>query len=342
MSKFLVFDIVFYGTSLNYDGNSVGNTLELKKITKWDGKPYVLVSRYALRYSLLTWANQMYPDVFKLAGADVLTTEKTTPQLKNINKQIFEEYPEFDLFGFMITSTKSKKDEKSESKNLDVNVSRTSPVKISHAVSLTPHHFDNHLSANLDMMKRAKGQLGQGSNLVNVEEKSDFYLYNVTFDVDRIGKYTKEEHGSEIIGDIILDREKIIQRIELFVKTIFFAKRQIKGRLEDLSPVLAVVGLYNNGMYDSYLNRISLSQSKKYKVKTIEYENTDQSGRKIREIENIFDQEERPKFIIYGNELNVVNEKEEIFKEVHNFLVSETTSKILVYKNPNLEVEFRK
>jgi len=52
MGRFIVLDIVFYGGSLNYDQGS-GNYQELKKITKWDGKQYTLVSRYALRYSLL-------------------------------------------------------------------------------------------------------------------------------------------------------------------------------------------------------------------------------------------------------------------------------------------------
>nr|WP_279383583.1 hypothetical protein [Methanobacterium formicicum] len=43
----------------------------LKKITKWDGRQYSLVSRYALRYSLLETAKNM--SLWKLAGGEDLT-----------------------------------------------------------------------------------------------------------------------------------------------------------------------------------------------------------------------------------------------------------------------------
>lgn len=58
MGRYIVMDIVFYGNSLNYD-QGTGNYQELKKITKWDGRQYTLVSRYALRYSLLELARKM-------------------------------------------------------------------------------------------------------------------------------------------------------------------------------------------------------------------------------------------------------------------------------------------
>jgi len=38
--KYIVLDVVFYGSSLNYDQGQ-GNYQELKKITKWDGKNIV-------------------------------------------------------------------------------------------------------------------------------------------------------------------------------------------------------------------------------------------------------------------------------------------------------------
>ena len=65
--KYIVLDMVFHASSLNYDWGS-GNYQELKKITKWDGRQYVLVSRYALRYSILHWGNKLFPDRWKVAG----------------------------------------------------------------------------------------------------------------------------------------------------------------------------------------------------------------------------------------------------------------------------------
>ena len=196
--KFIVLDIVFYGSSLNYDWGGGANYQPLKKIIKWDGRQYVLVSRYALRYSILHWANTLFPDVWRLAGTDVLRAEKQdVVRLKSENEvkkelkmrykeflqnKVFAQYPEFDLFGFMIAEKGSQQGA----------LTRISPVKISHAVSLTPYNLDSHTMANLDVMRRAGGK---GSNPVTTEEKADFYVYNVTIDVERIGKFLKNEHG---------------------------------------------------------------------------------------------------------------------------------------------------
>ena len=44
-------------------------------------------------------------------------------------------------------------------------------------------------------------------------------------------------------------------------------KRDIKGRREDLSPWLAVLGLYNKGKYESYVDKIRLERKSRYKIK---------------------------------------------------------------------------
>ncbi|MGC8935592.1 MAG: type I-B CRISPR-associated protein Cas7/Cst2/DevR, partial [Thermoproteota archaeon] len=125
--KFIVLDIVFYGSSLNYD-QGTANYQELKKITKWDGRQYVLVSRYALRYSILHWANKLYPDEWKLAGKDQFEVEEkgvAHPELKLITEKKILDFPELDLFGFMIAQKRKKGEEK------EAAVTRVSPVKIS-------------------------------------------------------------------------------------------------------------------------------------------------------------------------------------------------------------------
>ena len=257
--KYISMDIVFYGNSLNYDWGGGTNYQELKKITKWDGRQYVLVSRYALRYSILHWANKLFPKKWKLAGQNELHVEKgEVVRLKSKNKEflekIFKEFPEFDLFGFMIAEKGSEQ----------AALTRTSPVKISHAISLTPTNLDAHTMANLDMVRRAGGK---GSNPVTIEEKPDFYVYNITIDVERIGKYLTKEHGDEEIGDIKIDQNMAKERIVQLIETILNLKRDIKGRREDLSPWLVVLGIYRNGSYETFIDKIRLERKTHYKVK---------------------------------------------------------------------------
>lgn len=362
--KYIVMDVVFYGSSLNYDQGE-SNYQELKKITKWDGRQYILVSRYALRYSILHWANKLFPNGWRLAGNDVLTHEeggvariKSPREINNqkycdFMKDIFLKYPEFDLFGFMIApKTQGSK---------GVSITRTSPVKISHAVSLTPYNYDSQFTANLDIMKRAAGP-GAGSNPVTIEEKKDFYAYNVVIDVDRIGRYTKEEHGNEDIGDIDVS-DKRNDRIESLVETIFNLKREIKGRMEDLSPWLVICGLYTGGKYDTYSDRIELAKSHIYKIITKEKETNDSEGRVIKEIEHETVERDAPKFEIDIGEStwNAVT-REEMMKKIDQFLNGKSGGpraqegghnnadqnkseeelsnfKVLVYKRPSIEVK---
>jgi CRISPR-associated protein Cst2 len=339
--KYIVLDIVFYGSSLNYD-QGTGNYQELKKITKWDGRQYILVSRYALRYSILHWANKMFPDVWKLAGRDVLITEKGgVARLKapsevegqpynEFMKSVFENYPEFDLFGFMVAPKKQGEE--------GISITRTSPVKISHAISLTPYNYDSQFMANLDMMRRAAGP-GAGSNPVTIEEKKDFYIYTIVIDVDRIGKYTKEEHGLNDVDNIDVT-EKRNERIKTLVETIFNLKREIKGRLEDLSPWLVICGLYNNGKYETYADKIELAKNHVYKIITKEKETKDNEGRTIREIENETIEKESPKLMIDIDRNFEDKSREEIIREIDNFLSErDFNSNILVYKRQFIQIE---
>jgi len=331
--RYIVLDIVFYGSSLNYD-QGTGNYQELKKITKWDGKQYVLVSRYALRYSILHWANKIFPD-WKLAGNDVLIAESQgvarlrTPEELNGQsfKSVFETYPEFDLFGFM---TAPKGGEKAA-------LTRVSPVKISHAISMTPYSYDSHFTANLDVMKRAAGS---GSNPVTIEEKKDFYVYNIVIDVDRIGKYTKDEHGNDAIGDINVS-DKCEVRIKQLVETLFSLKREIKGRMEGLSPWLVICGLYTDGKYETYLDKIELAKSHVYKIITKEKTTQDSEGKTVKEVEHETVERSAPKFVIDIDQdvPKLLKTKEDIVKKIENFLDNKEGTGVIVYKRNFVEIE---
>jgi CRISPR-associated protein Cst2 len=177
--RYIVLDVVFYGNSLNYD-QGTGNYQELKKITKWDGKQYSFVSKYALRYSILETGKNM--GLWNIADAEQLQRagerDKTViqPAIKTLLSGEILKYPEFDLFGYLITNTTPQN-------------AREAAVKISHAISLTPYTYDSHFCGNIGLAKRIVTTTGKmDPNLFTVEEHQTYYIYTVVIDVDKIGK----------------------------------------------------------------------------------------------------------------------------------------------------------
>jgi len=179
MARFLIMDVVFYGSSLNYDQGS-GNYQELKKITHWDGRQYTLVSRYALRYSLLEtgrklglWDVAEGEKLHRAGSGDNTVIQPATDLL--LTGEILL-YPEFDLFGYLITSTTPQN-------------FRSAPAKLNHAVSMTPFNYDALFNANLGMANRMRKAYGEMSpNPFTSEEHETFYLYSLAMDVDEVGK----------------------------------------------------------------------------------------------------------------------------------------------------------
>lgn len=188
-------DMVFYGNSLNYDQGS-GNYQELKKITKWDGRQYTFVSRYALRYSLLETAKRM--GLWNLAEANNLNAagkgdkKVIQPASEFLLSGEILNYPEFDLFGYLITNTEPQN-------------ARTAPVKIDHAISMTPFKYDALFNANLGLANRMKRNLGDMKpNPFTTEEHATYYQYSVVVDVDNIGEvevYIKKGSSVNFEGD---------------------------------------------------------------------------------------------------------------------------------------------
>ena len=178
MGRFLVMDVVFYGSSLNYDQGS-GNYQELKKITRWDGRQYTLVSRYALRYSLLEtgrklglWDVAEGEKLHRAGSGDNTVIQPATDLL--LTGEILL-YPEFDLFGYLITSMTPQN-------------FRSAPAKLSHAVSMTPFNYDALFNANLGMANRMRKVYGEMKpNPFTAEEHETFYLYSLVVDVDEVG-----------------------------------------------------------------------------------------------------------------------------------------------------------
>jgi len=356
MSRFIVMDIVFYGSSLNYD-QGAGNYQELKKITKWDGKQYTLVSRYALRYSLLETAKSIglwklaEGDKFQLAGKGNNKVIQPSTEIL-LNGEILN-YPEFDLFGYLITSTTPQN-------------FRSAPVKISHAISMTPFNYDALFNANIGLANRVRKKVGEmAPNQFTAEEHVTFYQYTIVVDLDNIGKIevyltkdkeiklkdnkdewkidkVEKENGKikihlkkgesekktieqqdvkgkllELENVFVLeysmpDFKAVEKRVKELVKAIINLKRCIKGREEDLSPKLMILGIYKNHPYRIYKDKIFLKD--KYSEESYaEIEEKEENGKKVVKVKHVIVKTKKPVFEVMLK--NGTNEAQEISEE---------------------------
>jgi CRISPR-associated protein Cst2 len=386
--KYIVMDIVFYAGSLNYDQGS-GNYQELKKITKWDGKQYTLVSRYALRYSLLKtaedilrfWKNATGTELERAGGENKTVIQ---PSLDVLLSGKILKIPEFDLFGYLITSTTPQN-------------SREAPVKISHAISMTPYTYDSHFAGNLGFAKKmveAGSAKKMDPNLFTIEEHQTYYIYTVVIDVNRIGKdviYIEkkekkkekdrekdenknkkdieiiEKEGKKIIKlegneikfdpDIevsieeveklyminfsLKDKNKKQERIIQLIKSILNLKRDIKGRPEDLTPKLLILGLYNNYPYLSFKDKILLKNEyeESYEEETVTTDNVVKINRRIVksnkpvfEILSAFNEQDKKQ----------LKDDDEILDIIKSFLEdNKTYKKIILAHSPEIEVKIQ-
>jgi len=362
MGRFIVLDIVFYGGSLNYDQGS-GNYQELKKITKWDGKQYTLVSRYALRYSLLETGKSI--GLWKLVDGSNLQrageSDKTViqPGISLLLSGKILEYPEFDLFGYLITNTKPQN-------------SREAPVKISHAISMTPFSYDNHLSGNLGYARRMVSETGKmDPNLFNIEEHETYYIYTVVIDVDRIGKneiYLAKEVGKDgkdwkiqIDGSENNYTIKIVKAKEKVIEGSYEAKT-FKIKIDDglTEEKEASGGQVNNSPSEI---DVSIKEKNGKDVHSIEYSIQHDNFRKNRVNDlvksilyltrNIKAQSKdlSPKLLIVGvyknnpyksfkDRIRIVDEYEEEVTETHEPVVNgkKITLRVLKTRKPKFEV----
>lgn len=392
MGRYIVMDIVFYGNSLNYDQGS-GNYQELKKITKWDGRQYSLVSRYALRYSLLETAKNM--SLWKLAGGEDLTAAGSgdkkviQPAVDFLLSGKIIEYPEFDLFGYLITGTTPQN-------------FRTAPVKINHAVSMTQFNYDALFNANLGLANRMRKRFGDmKQNPFTAEEHETFYQYTVVVDVDNIGEVeVYVNKGSDInfkgdkwkISEIQLDGtvtvelekgkgkkkesdqvnqsanvekldstklennlvlikyslkeedyDPVKERVIELLKAILNLKRSIKGREEDLSPKLLIMGVYKDKPYQTYKDKITLlDEYVEEEYDEIEETPTSNGGRLVK-VRHKTTKSRKPKFEIQGlsgdseliTEENLLNLIEDLFDQ------KKSTECVKIFKDPSITVDIK-
>ncbi|MBX0312584.1 MAG: type I-B CRISPR-associated protein Cas7/Cst2/DevR [Sulfurihydrogenibium sp.] len=222
--KGLTLTVIFDGLSLNY-AESIGNFSELKKFTV-AGKLYSYLSRQALRY-------EIYKKLVEIHNIDAdkdipLTNEKDVIQFKpdaNIR-----DYVEVDLFGYMKTE---KKKGKSEDKQNEGGVKkRSSPVRITPAVSIFPMAFDVEFGSNLNFANRVESD----PNIFQQENHKALYTYTIAIDLDKVGVDEND--------NIELDSDEKIRRVNMVLDALMLLDRDIRGRRENLSPLFVIGGVY--------------------------------------------------------------------------------------------------
>jgi len=214
MGRGLTMSIIFEAQSLNY-GEGFGNISELKKITRADGTQYTYASRQSLRYDVVRLGKKF----FNWNTSEILSKEQGTIQFKA--DATIKDSPEMDLFGYMKT-LKNK-----------ASVTRSAVVRLTHAISLEPFKGDIDFLSNKGFADRLKTD----SNIANIENHRSFYTYTVSVDLDRVG--IDENDNME------LSREEKYQRLEQLLEIIKLLNREIKGRVENLSPLFVIGGIYN-------------------------------------------------------------------------------------------------
>ena len=283
--KGLSITLVFKGQSLNY-GEGIGNISELKKLTRGDGSVYTYASRQALRYDIVRLGNKLFN-----WNLQVVNKEKGTIQFND--KLTIQDSQEMDLFGYMKTA-------KNDGSNI-----RSAAVRLSNAISLEDYKSDMDFLNNKGLADR----INEFPNLANVEQHLSYYTYTITIDLEKIGKDEEIE----------LSNEEKAERVKQLLDIVKILNREIRGREENLSPVIG-------GMYDInspfFLGRIKLNgKNGEFNINTEMLKDTttltigDKSiydDTQVGILKNTFKNETEIEEIFEGKTTNI----EEFFKEI--------------------------
>jgi len=241
----LTLTVVFKGLSPNY-GESVGNVSELKKLTH-GGELFSFVSRQALRHELWKFLVENYkidtpayweedPEVKSkvetLLSSLGMDTSLPPPQILTPERDVVQFHSsvnalncvEADLFGYMKTI---------EGEGADT---RSAVARFSPAIALEPLSLDLEFGTNKNFADRT----GADPNPFQFEHQYSLYTYTFTVDLNRLG-VELDRQGKEVGR---LPKEERVRRLKMVLESIPFLSREVKGRIENLSPVFVVGGFY--------------------------------------------------------------------------------------------------
>lgn len=227
-----------------------GNMVVLKKVQDSKGNYFPYVSGQALRYYLKETMNQLGMKITKLDknGEYVIETKSKGDERY---REILDNHPDLDLFGFMEAAKGSGK----------MALRRWSPVKVSPLISIFPWKGESDL-----LTRKKEGQ--EGGDLVKVEINTfNFMKGNIIMDIDAIGS-TVDELNYDI--ETVIGPEEKKSRIGYLVDAI----KNIDGGakkarlLDDLTPKLVVLTLQKAGT-PIFLNALDVDENGNVKIEYI-------------------------------------------------------------------------
>lgn len=214
IKKGLTFSSIFEAESANY-GEGVGNVTALKKISRGTGESFSYISRQALRYNI----------VEQMGVNDTpLNVDGTVIQFHP--DATIEKYAEIDLFGYMKTTKPTR--------------TRSAVVRLSNAVALESFQTDIDFLTNKGLFDRynaASEEQKDGGNIAQSEIHKSYYAYTITVDLDRVGIDQND--------NVEISSEEKAARVQNLLDAVKFLYRDIKGRRENLTPLLAIGGVYD-------------------------------------------------------------------------------------------------
>jgi len=200
--------------SLNGSDKEVDNISNIKKIRKNDGKEYPYCSSQAVRRAL---REQLAVMGFKLSEGMAGEKEKGAATTKCEPQTYIDD----DLFGFMNASADT--------------IKRTSPVRVSPLVALTPYLGELDFATNYMSVSS-----GGNPNIFETEIHSGYYCGTILIELDRVGeKATGDKY------ELKLDNEQKAERVLALidaVQNLWTVGRQSRF-LSDISPKLVCASL---------------------------------------------------------------------------------------------------
>lgn len=227
MAKHLHLAIIFKASNLNY-GESIGNILSLKKMAS-EGKNYSYISRQALRYDIVRLLNENY-------NFGLTPTDRESGVVQFTEDSSIQDYPEIDFFGYMKTGSSKM---------------RKGIVRLTDATSLEPFNNDTDFATNMGLANRNNQKLD--NDIFQSEIHKTYYSYTITFNLEDIGQDTHD--------DISLTKTIKAERVKALCNVLKLLYRDIRGKRENLSPLLVIGGLYDCGNPFFY-NRLKLEFKK--------------------------------------------------------------------------------
>lgn len=195
--------------SLNGSDKEVDNISSIKKIRKTDGKDYPYCSSQAVRRAL---REQLEVLGYELSEGVAGEKEKGAATTKCEP----EKYIDDDLFGFMNASKST--------------VKRTSPVRVSPLIAMTPYLGELDFGTNYMSVSS-----GGNPNIFETEIHSGYYCGTILIELDRVGKKSTGDKY-ELDLDNSERTNRVISLVDA-IQNLWTVGRQSRF-LSDISPKL--------------------------------------------------------------------------------------------------------